>query len=331
MKIEWWSTSVLSGLCVLLAAWGQSSLGAAANGSRSWKEYSIPEYGFKVSLPSKPLNRALLVKLPNTDHVDFETEESTNPMVKYSIFVGRPLDRGIYDSESMDAYLAGSFQSIVKTTGGNHESSSRTTFRGLPALRYKMSFDYVDGKPYVARGVIFMIDGGHMRLSMLHPANDIAADEKFERFTGTFQLTPLSYVPALGVVNARSGVSFTPPANWIKGEPKDAQEVARYLNLTRALSLFVAGTRAYTCQTHMAALKVGAPALNVESVTLGGRPFRRITYPENVPAYDARLTIVHYCTDTAAGAIVLTAYEEESMFSRWLRVFDGVAASITAQ
>ena len=66
--------------------------------------------------------------------------------------------------------LGRSFEAeVFVSTGGGDAPPWRPLDQ--PALEYKFSHQ-IEGQPYIARGVTFMIDGGHMRLSMQHPASD---------------------------------------------------------------------------------------------------------------------------------------------------------------
>lgn len=126
--------------------------------------YPIAESGFTVMLPSQPQRRVL--PLPSRDGslrvyqaIEYTTQPST-----FSIFVGQPEKEGIFEPASMDAYLSGSIKSLVGAAeSAKLQFSRRVTFRGQPALEYQFSHR-IEGRPYIARGVTFMIDGGHMRV-----------------------------------------------------------------------------------------------------------------------------------------------------------------------
>lgn len=170
-----------------------TSNGVARAADSRWKQYPIAESGFTVALPSQPQSRVL--PLPSRDgslRVYQAIEHTTQPST-FSIFVGQPEKEGIFEPASMDAYLSGSIKSLVgKAESAKLQFSRRVAFRGQPALEYQFGHR-IEGRSYTARGVTFMIDGGHMRVSMLHPVSDPDADAKFKRFVESFQLTPIAY------------------------------------------------------------------------------------------------------------------------------------------
>lgn len=294
----------------------------------SWKQYPVTESGFSVALPSKP-HRSLLQPQSGDGLLRvYQAIEPTTPPSKFSIFVGQPKEHGIFEPASMDAYLSGHIKSIVATAeNGKLQSSRRITFHGQPALEYQFSFRLED-RPYIGRGVTFMIDGGHMRVSMLHPTNDRKADANFKRFLNSFRLTPIAYVAAETPFADQRGITFSPPKGWVQERTENAAQVASFHHLTRSMRLLAAGNPAYSCNNFQAELQASGRLKSTSAVRLGDQQFAKLTTFEDVPKYNLRLTTIQYCINSRFGAVVLTGTEEESMFPRWALVFEGTAASV---
>lgn len=300
---------------------------AATAAESVWKEYSFTESGFAVALPSAPQTLVLPVVQDGFTKV-YQSIEVTSPPSKFSIFVGMPKSQGIYEPASMDAYLSGHIKTMVATAeNGKLISSRRTTFRGHPALEYEFSHQ-IEGRPYVARGVTLMIDGGHMRISMWYPANSPKAEMTFKRFVESFRLTAISYVAADKQFSDPRGIAFTPPMGWVQQPVQNPVQVALFTNLTRSLQLLIVGVPAYTCDSFQSELQASGRLRTVSSVQLNSQLFKKLTTFEAVPKYNIRLTTVQYCINSRVGAVVLGATEEDAMFTRWEKVFEGVAASV---
>lgn len=320
---------LMGGALSLLILYSVGVASAESNGK--WREYTIPESGFKVSVPAPLRNKPMTSSTPETRQTSYQAVEGSGPDTTYTVFVGTFLEGGILSQESMDAYLSSSVKTYPALLGGTKLKTERTTFRSMPASRYQFSFDN-DGKPYVARGIIFMVDGGHIRLSMMHAADDPAGEENWGRFSGTFDLTPLKYMPAPNSVMIAPGVSFTPPDGWMKDSTQNPYEVARFHNLTRTINILRAGVSEYTCKNYESELRmVQGDSSKSAPTTIGGKVAQRITYVEDVPQYKVRLMIINYCFESRSGAIVLGGAEDEAMFSRWEPVFEGAAASLRIQ
>jgi hypothetical protein len=303
-----------------------SSLAQAAD----WREYTLEDDGFSVALPSKPQSKLLPVPSGGSLLRVYESLEPVRKLSKFSIFAGQT-DKGIFEPASMDAYLSGHIKSMVQTVEeGQLVSSKRTTFRGQPALEYQFN-QKIAGQPYVARGVTFMIDGGHMRLSMLHPNGDSAANADFARFVGSFKLTPIAYRASTMPFRDQRGITFLPPVGWIQQPVQNANQVARYSNLTRSMQVMAASTSAYSCANFRTELQGSGRLKDVSSVTLAGQRFSKLVSFEDVPKHNVQLTIVQYCLESRLGAVVLGGSEEKSMFSRWAKVFEGAAGSLHVQ
>jgi hypothetical protein len=293
-----------------------------------WKQYSIEESGFTVSFPSPP--QSSLLPLPARDgslRVYQSITPSTRPC-KFSIFVGQPEKEGIFESASMDAYLTAHIRSMVATAeGGKLQSSRRLTFRGQPAIEYK--FDHrVEGQPYIAQGITFMIDGGHVRLSMWCPTIDPKTQAHFKRFIESFQLIPIAYRAVGTPFVDQRGITFSPPKDWIRQQAQNALQAARFSHLTRSIQLLVAGNSAYTCSNFRTEMQASGRLRSASAVQLGDQQFIKLMIFEDVPKYQLRLTTVQYCINSRFGAVVLTGTEEESMFSRWAQVFEGTAGTL---
>ena len=128
--------------------------------------------------------------------------------------------------------------------------------------------------------------------------------------------------------NDPRGIVFTPPEDWIRQAPRNAAQAVRYTNLTRSMQLLIAGVPAYTCDTFQSEIQATGRLKSSSTVRLAEQQFKKLIAFEDVPKYKIRLTTVQYCLNSSIGAIVFGATEEESMYSRWERVFEGTAASI---
>jgi hypothetical protein len=294
----------------------------------NWREYSIAEHGFVIAMPSKPQRRVLPVPSGGGYLRVYEAFEPQRKLSRFSVFVGQPEQRGVFDAASMDAFLSAHITALVLVADkGKLESSRRITFRGQPALEYRFSHQMED-QPYVGRGVTFMIDGGHMRVSMWYPAGDKKAEAEYQHFIASFQLRPIAFRPASASFKDDRGITFSPPEGWVQKPVHNALEAAWYSNLTRSLQLLVAGNAAYTCASFRAEMQSSGRLKEAVPLELGDQSFVKLTSFEDVPKYNVRLTTEQYCLNSRLGAVVLGGSEEEIVFWRWAQVFEGAARSL---
>ena len=301
-----------------------------ANGATTWKAYSIGDHGFSVMMPSVPQSRTLPTPGAEGTLRVYEAFDPETKLTKFSVFVNEP-DRGIFETDSTEAFLTSHINSLMRTSdSATLRFARRMTFHGQPAMEY--AYDHkLDGVPYVARGVTFMVDGGYMRVSMWHPKDSPGAGESFERFRGSFSLTPIAYHPVASGVSLRNGVSFRPPMDWKQQPTQNAAQLARYTHLTRSMQVLLAGDPLYTCATFESDVSSSGKLRQGTTISLGDQRWRKLVGFEDVPKYNVRLTTVWYCRDSRLGAIVLGGSEEESKFERWSRVFEGTAATLKVQ
>ena len=289
------------------------------------------EYGFSVALPSKPQTRPIPIPSQDGSLRVYEAIEPKRKLARFSVFVGTPEQRGIYETASMDAFLGTHITSMVQAAErGKLVGSHRITFRGQSALEYEFNHR-VESLPYVGRGITFMVDGGYMRLSMWHPVGDLEAEAEYDRFKGSFQLKSIAFHPSNVPFRSERGVSFYPPSGWVQRPVKNAVQIARYSNLTRSLQVLFADNPAYTCNHFRTELRASGRVRGDSQVILAERPFLRLVSFEDVPKHNVRLTTVQYCLNSRRGAVVLGGSEEEAMFWRWSEVLEGAAATLRVQ
>lgn len=301
----------------------------AYGANSNWGNYTISDEGFVVSMPNKPQSFSLPNPSKDGTLVVYRADEESRNY-QFSIFVGRPEKRGIFERESHDAYLDGHLKGLLQGIGnGKVEYSRRVTFQGMPAMEYRIKFSHpLEKRLTIGRGVTFMIDGGHMRLSMWYPDSDINGVDKFDRFVKSFKLVPIRYQPAESSRVGSSMASFMPPAGWARQPSKNQFEVARYNNLTRSLVFLSSGNSNYSCSQFVSELRATGRISEASQVVLGGQRFSKTVMYEDVLKYNVRLTNIYYCRDSGIGALVLSGSEEQNMFWRWAPVFEGAAASI---
>jgi hypothetical protein len=299
----------------------------SARSAEQLREYSNPDYGFTAAFPSVPVMTSSGAPTGDGSVTTFKSLNSET-IHQFSVFVGRPREHGIFDASSVDAFLNAFVDSLtVPMTDAKVQSSRRITYVGMPAIEYAISFR-IEDVPMIARGIAFVVDGGHMRVSMLYPRVDTGAQETYGEFRNSFKLIPIRYQSGRTSTADQRGISFQPPLGWVQDALGSPLEVARYHNLTRSMVLRSAGSSAYTCASFASELKRSGRVTEVSKTSISGRQFTKILSYEDVPQYNVRLTNVEYCIDSRTGAISLGASEEQAMYWRWAAVFEGAAGSI---
>ncbi len=302
-----------------------------AYATSDWKQYRFDESGFSISLPSKPKSQIQPLSSTEGQLRIYQSDVETYPPAKYTIFSGLPSEKGYYEQDSMNAFLEGSVKGIMQATKNSQlQYKKRIKYNGFPAIEYKFSY-LIENFAMIAHGIVFMIDGGHMRLSMMHISDDVNSEKNFKKFTDSFKLIPISYVKSNSITTDPRGISFYSPDRWVKEPNENSYQIANYSNLTRNLQLLVAGDKTYACEQYKKELETVGGLLSSKTVNISGRNFTKLTTFADLPKYKVRLKTVHYCIDSQYGAVALTGTEEESMFSRWEKVFEGTATSIRIQ
>ncbi|MDL1959243.1 MAG: hypothetical protein LWX01_06050 [Deltaproteobacteria bacterium] len=310
---------------------GVTSLGGVPAKPDHFIQYSYPNDGFEAAFPSKP-SEIRTDKGLEHGYVNSYQAVVVNPTSQYSVFVNHS-PKKVFEDASIDAYLDGFLRGLVMISDNASLKYKRLTrFIGFPAMEYKYTHT-IEGVPFVGHGIVFIVDGDHIRLSHIYTANDHSADEHFQRFIGSFQLMPVD-VPLCSqrFEDRKRGISFSPPEGWKKGTPKYGQVVAIFSNPAgHSITVFDSGVPAYSCENYKYEMQT-TQGLQAEGNTkLQGRPVTWLKSTAHNAAAKIRMTSIHYCVNTASGAIILIGAAPEETFFRSETIFRKAAASMVVR
>ena len=165
--------------------------------------------GFRVLMPSAPT--VMNLDVTNSTHVRIYQTQVQEGLVVYNVFC-HFYEKKILTGESIRSYLDSSLPDhLVGADKGQAIRKTLTTFRGFNAKE----FEYISAEgdaEFIYKGVVFLIDGDSISLTMAHP-KETKPEFTFDEFTESFELLPLE--PILSPdhwVDKRLGLQFTPPA-----------------------------------------------------------------------------------------------------------------------
>jgi hypothetical protein len=292
-----------------------------------FSRYRYAEDGFEATFPSKPLYFRT-DKGPEFGHVNSYQAVVVNPFSQYSVFVNHSQTK-LFKDASIDAHLEGIVRGLtIELKKAALKNKRRLRFLGFPALEYQFA-DKIEGVPVVFRGMVFIVDGDHIRLSQIYVPNDQGADVNYQRFTGSFRLTPIDAPLSNQRFEDRSrGVSFSPPDGWKKGAGKFAQVVAVFSNPAgHSITVLDSGTPAYVCDNYKAEIHTTQGLQATGQITVQGRVVPWFKSTVHHPAAKIRLTSIHYCFASTKGALILIGTAPEDTFFRSEMIFRKAAAS----
>ncbi len=176
----------IPGLAILLLALGAFSVitaalvtpSASAAQATDWTAYTSPAGHFKASFPTPPseISITTYTSQPNTDEV-YVVSVATFPNS-----VDLSNSKTILDNV-VTGYLKGA--SLVPGAQGSLISSSHSTFRGYPAVDYKVNYTVNNATVLYSRVKSFLV--GHTLYTI---ANSERTDAfpNFDRFVDSFQV-----------------------------------------------------------------------------------------------------------------------------------------------
>jgi hypothetical protein len=137
-----------------------------------------------------------------------------NKAIEYNVFIIEPNSK-ILSNKAISAFL----NSIVKSQAGSVKdgiiiSEKSTEFQGFEARGYIYSNIVLDTK-MIHKGVIFIVDGDPIQLSVLYPEKINESEVNYKEFVNSFQLIPLELeLSDQKYTNDKYKLSFYPPAGW---------------------------------------------------------------------------------------------------------------------
>lgn len=302
-----------------------------SNESDHFSQYYYPNDGFEASFPSKPLEFRT-DRGPQLGYVNSYQAVVAFPMSQYSVFVDHSPNK-TYEDAAVAAYLDGIVQGLLKgAENANLKYTRMTRVLGFPAKEYQFAFTIKD-LPFDEHGIVFLVDGNHIRLSYFFDAKEQNADKYFQRFIGSFRLVPID--APLGdqkFEDKLRGITLTPPDGWKKGLPLYAQIVFLFSSPAgHSITVLDSGTPLYVCDNYDAELKMTQGITSSGIMPIGAHMAAWSKSTAYNPTVKIRMSSIHYCLNTQNGAVILIGAAPEETFFRSEVIFRKVAESMVVR
>ena len=178
----------------------------------SWTpiRYISEKDGFRVLMPSTPT--VMNLKAANNTHVRVYQTRLQDGLVVYNVFC-HYFEIKKLSGESIRSYLDSSLPDrLVGIDKGQVIRKTLTQFRGFDAKEFE-HVSVAGDTEFVYRGVVFVIDGDSISLTMVYPAGT-EPELTFAEFSESFELLPVEPVLSSSVwVDEDLGLRFTPPGD----------------------------------------------------------------------------------------------------------------------
>jgi len=150
-------------------------------------KYTSDKDGFSVTFPSQPT----LTKVTGDIQTVMNYQAySSDGLVSYNVFLNYLAKKLLSDESQkafLDSYLAGK---LLISENSRVITDNQLVFRGFNGRNYEY-IDVVEGVDILRKGIVFIIDGDSVSLTMVHP-NAVVPDYSFDKFVASFNLMPLA-------------------------------------------------------------------------------------------------------------------------------------------
>lgn len=298
-----------------------------------FRKYRFPSDGFEAAFPQKPLESQIKIDSEH-GYINSYKVMVVNPISQYSVFVGHS-PKKMFEDAVIDTYLDKFIDGLMAQSDEpilNY--SKRTKFLGFPATEYQYSHK-IDGVSVVGRGMVFIVDGEHIRLSQLYATNPREAEKAFNKFVGSFRLIPINSAMSKQRFNDDTrNISFAPPNGWQKGTPKFAQIAAIFSNNEgHSITVIDSGTPTYACDNYTREMRAtqGEGVQATGRISANGRPVSWLKHSAHNADAGIRMTSIHYCVNTKKGAVIVIGAAPEQTFFRSETIFKNVVNSMVVR
>lgn len=325
MKTHFDSTIIMVLFFVLFSIFGRWGICSEPD---HFQKYSYPADGFEVLFPQKPLMSMSKHKGPDGGYSNSYQALVVNPFSQYSVFVSHS-EKRVFDDAAIKEYLKGIVRGLlIGSEKAKLLSQKEIIFNGFAGIEYRFS-SKVEGFPAIAHGIVFLIDGEHIRLSQIVLQKDLNADNDFQRFINSFRLLPIEAPQGEDwFVDSERGISFRPPEGWRKAHAK-FPVVASFSNPGgHSISVLDSGSPGYLSENYMNELQ---NLQGIESTGTFNLKERTVTWYRSTtfnPGAGIRLSTIHYCIDTTKGAVIMIGSAPEKTFFRSERIFEIACKSL---
>jgi len=127
-------------------------------------------------------------------------------------------------------------------------------------------------------------------------------------------------------------ISFSYPKGWKKGKPEFVHVAAIVSNGEgHSITVLDSGNSAYSCDNYSTEMQTTQGILGIGEISVKGRAMSWLKYTVYNKDAGIKMTGVHYCVNTANGAVIIIAAAPEDEFSSSKTTFKSIVESLVVR
>ncbi|MFW0862065.1 MAG: hypothetical protein ACKKL6_00555 [Candidatus Komeilibacteria bacterium] len=286
-----------------------------------FSRFTSKDWGFSVLFPEEPKENTL--DLPEMTIHNFQAHKliSENEPIQYNIFYSDIKNGKIMDSDSISAYLSNYASGKASASNGKLISKKDINFQEFPANEYSY-MDTVLNIEMVHKGVILIVDGDAVELSVVYPSTLNSDTAKYEDFKQSFELEAIQK-PLSSEYWSNGILKFKPPVNWEKKDSSQENRILTYVN--------EAGHSIELYESKFNNQKISCNDLQKEvgDKNIDDKGYMYRTFPN--PDYNIDMGMVFKCIENNNQSFILSGKAPVNTFFRSQQIFQDLLDSFTFQ
>lgn len=273
-----------------------------------FSSFSSDTFGFSVLMPEQPKEN--IVDLSDLTIHNFQAERvinETNPMI-YSINIGINNNGKILSDDAISAFLDNYLSGRLSiATNAKIIEEKDTIFKGFPAKEYKY-LSKIDSIELEHRGIIFVIDGDHMTLSIAYPSSLKEGLVKYDEFKKSFNLMAVDVLlKENSLLNGK--IKFDSPQNWKKLNSQAVDRIAAYASMA-----------GHSIELHEQKSTCKEMADQIGTSNIDNNGYMHHIFP--IDKYNINMKIIVKCIEDGQQAYTLSGIAPEKYFFRSELIFN---------
>lgn len=277
-----------------------------------FSKFISKDWGFSILFPEKPKENTLDLK--DLTIYNFQSHKliSEKEPIQYNIFYSDIKGGKILDDNSIKAYLDNYASGKASMNNGKLIDENDIIFQGFPAREY-IFVDEMQDIEMVHKGVVFIIDGDAMELSVIYPSTLSVEVVEYENFKKSFRLEAI-HESLTQKYWSNGTIKLKPPLSWKKTNSSQENRILTYANKAgHSIELYEAKFNNQNVSCYDLQQEVGS-----KNIDNKGYIYRIFPNPD----YDLNMKMIIKCIEKSNQSFILSGKAPENTFFRSQLIFE---------
>jgi len=281
--------------------------------------FTSDDWGFSVLLPEVPKENILDMEELKIYNFQVHKLIDGKDSIQYNIFYSDIKGGKILDSDSIKIFLDNHVSGKASVNSGKLLEENNMIFQGFPAKEY-IFIDEMQNIEMIHKGVVFIIDGDAIELSVIYPSTVDEKTAEYENFKRSFKLGPIK-IPLSQEYWSNKVIKLKLPSSWEKSNSSQGNRIITYANNAgHSIEL-------YEVKFNNQSVSCSDLRKEVGSKNIDSKGYMYRVFPNQ--EYNLNMKMILKCIEKNNQSFVLSGKAPEKTFFRSQLIFEEILGSFS--